>query len=324
LSTRRERATDFKAFSAKSKDIFNSYWEELPSGEELRTENNFNVCPGGAIGGLDDTLIEVFFGIKYHSWQKEMGDNFSVTNKANVIYGARLEYSLTDKSHVICTIRPSKTDKLMPYEDGILLDIIKDPLKLELKSKKHWDYLVAYMRTTDVDGKSSLLDHFKIFWLRETKRCFYGGKLASRKIFTKLGSIFTWAFSVGLSGALIFAITIWLNDSSENEIVKKLDGIAIKLDSIAINQSQLLNTLDTLKVITDNQETSIQKQNDKVELLRDISTSSKNNVIQSVTSLQFVEELKKIRDSVLASNKSTSDSLEDIALLLKAEQSESH
>ncbi|MBQ4857812.1 hypothetical protein [Pseudoalteromonas sp. MMG007] len=312
MSTRRDRANDFKTFSAKSEDTFNGFWNDISKEDNLRTENDLNVCPKGAIGGLDETLIEIFFGFKYHSWQKELGDNFNVTNKAKIIEGARLEYKLTDKSHVICTLRPSKTENLRPFEDGIVLEILKEPSKLEAKSKQHWEYLVSYMRTTDVDGHPSYYDHLKTFWLRKTKRCFYNGKLAPRKISEKLSSVFIWAFTVGLSGALIFVITIWLNTNSENKVVNELGGIATELSSIVHNQEKLLNELETLKLITNNQKISLKKQDDTNDFLLDI-----NRLTHGVSSKQFEVEHKEMRKAVLLANEANIAALENILLMLK-------
>jgi hypothetical protein len=322
LSTRRQRAEDFNAFSENSEKIFNKFWNNLPDDDALRTENTFNICPKGAMGGLDETLIEIFFGFKYHSWQKKVGDNFNVTNEAKMIYGARLEYTLTDKAHVICILRPSKTDNLRPYEDGIVLEIVKEPSKLKDKSEQHWKYLIAYMRATDVDGQPSPADQLITFWLRKTKRCFYDGKLAPRKIFDKLGSIFSWAFSVGLSGALIFVITIWLNDSTDNEVVKRLDGITIELNSINLNQEKLLSKLNILKLITSNQYVSIQKQDDANEVLLRINRSNEDLLIRAVSSEQFKLELQKMRNTVLTVNESTAEAFDNIAVILNEKQAE--
>lgn len=320
MSTRRGRADDFKSFSENSETIFNSFWNKLPDNEVLRTENTFNICPKGAMGGLDETLIEIFFGFKYHSWQKKVGDNFSVTDEAKMIYGARLEYRLTDKAHVICILTPSKTDNLKPYEDGIVLEIVKEPSKLEAKSEKHWKYLVAYMRATDVDCCPSPIDHLKTFWLRKTNRCFYDGKLAPRKIFNQLGSMFSWAFTVGLSGALIFVITIWLNDSSENEVVKKLNGITAELKTINLNQGKLLIELGALKQITKNQDVSIQKQDDANEALSMINRLNEDRLTSGVSSEQLKLELQKMRNTLLTVNESTAEALENIAVILKEKQ----
>jgi len=54
-----------------------------------------------------------------------------MSDKANIIYGARLEYRLTDNGNVYIILTPSHTDSFKPLEDGILLDVVNEPRKLE-------------------------------------------------------------------------------------------------------------------------------------------------------------------------------------------------
>ncbi|MFS1876281.1 hypothetical protein FCV66_19620 [Enterovibrio norvegicus] len=318
MSTRRERAQAFKEFSGNSESIFDSYWNIIPASDSLRSENRLNVCPKGANGGLDDTLIEVFFGFKYHSWQKEMGDNFSVSNKANMIYGARLEYQLTDKSHVLCILRPSKTDKLQPYEDGVLLEIVKDPSTLASRSKKHWDFLVSYMRATDVDGSPSVTDHLRTYWLRNTKRCFSDGKVATRKVVDRINTLMGWAFSVGLSGSLIFLITVVLNDSTQNEVVLKLDNVSASLSSIASDQKLLTQEIKALSTtLTSNQGRLIEKQEDTTVFLAGIYRLSESNATTDLSEMTFQKRIQKLEDKLTTINTQTSAALQEIRLVIK-------
>ncbi|MGD6736151.1 hypothetical protein [Photobacterium damselae] len=320
MSTRRERAQAFKEFSENSKSIFEAYWGSILSTDSLRVENDLNICPKGAMGGLDETLVEVFFGFKYHSWQKEVGDNFNVTNKANMIYGARLEYRLTDKSHVLCILRPSKTDRLKPYEDGILLDIVKEPSRLQQRSKTHWSYLISYMRATDVDGNPKIRDHFKTYWLRKTKRCFYNDKLATRKVIDSFNTVFGWAVSVGLSGGLIFLITTVINTSSQTETVGKLEQVANTLSLISTNQKLLLEEMKHLAVVTDNQEQLIEKQENANVYLTGIYRLSEESVNSIRTDSTFSEHIQRIEDELVKLNTETSAILQKIASEFNAEE----
>lgn len=319
MSTRRERAKLFKKFSENSKSIFDGYWKELSPTDSLRTENNFNVCPKGAMGGLAETLIEVFFGFKYHSWQKEFGDNLNVTNKANMIYGARLEYQLTDRSHVLCILRPSKTDKIRPYEDGILIEIVKDPATLKSRSKCHWSYLVAYMRATDVDGNPRTMDHLKTYWLRNTKPCFYDGKVASRKVIDKLNAMFGWALSVGLSGSLIFLITTFLNNNSQSEMVGKLEQVSSGLSVVSENQKLLIEEMEVLSVLAEKQTQLIGNQEDANVYLAGIYRLSGEDLKSSVTPSLLSKNIQQLEAKLVELNSDTSTSLKEIISIIRVE-----
>lgn len=251
MSTRKERTKAFQGFSLSCEDLFNGLWASVQTKSDLKQLSDLVICPKGAMGGIDDNLIEVFFGMKYHSWNKKVGKNFDITQEAKLIYGARLEYRLTDNGYVLCILSPSKTDNLRHSEDGILLDIIKNPSQLNKKAKWHWKCLIAYMRVTDVDGESTLLDRSLISYLRYTKNCFKDGLSQTRNITSSLNFISHWVVSVGLSGLVIFATTIWLNSNTEDQVVLELSSIAKKLDEIKNNQSSLLNRVDKTNDLLD-------------------------------------------------------------------------
>jgi hypothetical protein len=277
LSTRKERTKAFQDFSLSCEDLFNGLWASVQSKSDLKQLNDLVICPKGAMGGIDDNLIEVFFGMKYHSWNKKVDKSFDITQEAKLIYGARLEYRLTDNGYVLCILSPSKTDNIRHSEDGILLDIIKKPSQLKKKAKWHWKCLIAYMRVTDVDGESTLLDRSLISYLRYTKSCFKDGLSQTRNITSSLNFISHWVVSVGLSGLVIFATTIWINSNTEDQVVLELSSIAKKLDDIKNNQSSLLNRVD--------------KTNDLLETSSDI-----NNVLvgSQVTAIQVKEHAAQV------------------------------
>ncbi|MGF1765737.1 hypothetical protein [Aliivibrio kagoshimensis] len=246
MSTRRERTKLFQGFSQASDNLFNGFWKKVQPNTDLKQLNELVICPKGAMGGLDDKLIEVFFEMKYHSWSKKVGKHFDLTNQANLIYGARLEYRLTDNGYVLCILTPSRTDSFKPAEDGILLEIIKQPNKLETKAKKHWKYLLSYMRVTDVDGQASVFDCVKVSYLRYVKRCFKDGKSRPRNVANAFKSISQWVVSVGLSGLLIFITTFYINDKQENEVASQVKEVSEQLSNVLNEQRYLLESVNNV------------------------------------------------------------------------------
>ena len=229
LTTRKQRSEAFIEFSEQSTYLFNTFWDGISSKKDLKQLNSLVICPKGANGGLSNNLVEVFFAMKYHSWHKHVGENFKISDKANIIYGARLEYRLTDNGNVYIILTPSHTDSFKPLEDGILLDVVNEPRKLENIAKKHWKYLLSYMKVTDVDGQANIFDIFMVAYLRGTKRYFKNGKSQTRKMQNWFSFVAKWVVSVGLSGLIIFLTTLHLSQQTEDKSLTELSKISVQL-----------------------------------------------------------------------------------------------
>lgn len=299
LTTRKQRTEAFSTFSDQSNALFNSYWATISDEKDLKQLNDLVICPKGAMGGLNDNLIEVFFGMKYHSWYKHVGDNFNVTDKANVIYGARLEYRLTDNGNVYVILTPSKTDNFKPLEDGIILDIVKEPNKLINKASRHWAYLISYMKVTDVDGQPNIVDSIVVAYLRSTRRYFESGKSQTRKIQNWLSFVAKWVVSVGLSGLIIFLIIVYMNEKKEDKDLKKLINITeqlvegnLKKDKL-ITQMGLINSrlteIDTKQIKLLDQQLSSEDLNSSLRSLSQTINESDyrryNEIIEKINQL---------------------------------------
>jgi hypothetical protein len=248
LTTRKQRTVAFREFSDQSTDLFNTFWDGISLKKDLKQLNDLVICPKGAMGGLSNNLVEVFFGMKYHSWSKHVGENFNVTDKANVIYGARLEYRLTDNGNVYVILTPSQTDSFKPLEDGILLDVVHEPRKLENKSKKHWMFLLSYMKVTDVDGQANIFDIFMVGYLRGTKRYFKNEKSQTRKIQNWFSFVAKWVVSVGLSGLIIFLTTLYLSQRTEDKTITELSEISLQLRENNILTDKLVTYLSEVNL----------------------------------------------------------------------------
>lgn len=268
-------------------------------GEKLKEKSDLDlvICPKGAMGGHDDKLIEIFFSMKYHSWERTVGDNLQVTEKAKLIYGARLEYHLTDNGHVLCLLRPSRTDNFKPPEDGILLGVIKQPSQLKQKAKRHWKYLVSYMRVTDVDSNPSFGDSIRVCILRSIKNRIKDGAEQPRNIMVFMERVSQWVVSVGLSGLLIFVTTLYLNKSSENEAVIKLTELSKQqkaqhtsiLSSLtSINAS--INEVGKISSVLEEQKTTSERLENQINTLTNrILKQNKKNHDETMKVLQSIQ-----------------------------------
>tara|TARA_R110002050_G_scaffold298468_1_gene461821 strand:- start:640 stop:1362 length:723 start_codon:yes stop_codon:yes gene_type:complete len=219
--------------------------------------------------------------MEYHSWGKVLDKNLNLRDEAKVIYGARLEYRLTDNGYVLCILTPSTTDHFKHPEEGILLDIIKEPSQLKNKSVKHWDYLVSYMLVTNVDCEPRIQDWLRVRFLRNFKRCFKNGVSQERKAIVDFGYIARWFFSVGLSGGVIFLTTIWLNSKTENDVVSQLKIVTTKLTEI---NDQQLNLNYELEIANN--------------LLNSLSTTSEKIMLNGVDKAQFDKTLNDISKAI--------------------------
>ncbi|MER2528769.1 MAG: hypothetical protein ABTR07_12640 [Candidatus Competibacter denitrificans] len=224
--SRESRYKDFDEFSNSADKHFNNLNKTDERFKEISEVYSFNIAKGGATGGLDKRIIEIFFGKrpidKVQILEQVEEGQFPQQRETLVVEkGAMLRYQRTDIGNAICTIFPAKTKDLSQREDFIILGFINKPKSLKSKRKlgKHWRAFMSYMECTSVDGSPNLVDKLRVAYLRFTRISVSNGKANERRIFTAIKTIMVYTLTIGLSGFLLALINTF-NDVGETKQIK--------------------------------------------------------------------------------------------------------
>ncbi len=206
MNERLKKIEEFNKFKEESKKLFESYAERDGSHKKLKKSVTLYILPGGR-GLKNEKVIEVFYGLITIGRKKYIAEDFKLRAKRETAHGAMLSYRRTDNGNVICMLFPAGSDNFSHPEDGILIEILRSPSKLRKKSKKHWNMFIAYMEATFIDGKASLTQRIRVFYLRASKQLIKKNKLQEARFIKGLMWTLSYFFTIGLSGFLILLIT---------------------------------------------------------------------------------------------------------------------
>lgn len=221
--SRREKIVSFKDFYSNAKNLFQSYAASDPRSKW--PDDYFSLCitPGGRHGGLDNTLVEVFFGNRPVDSEKKLDKNLQITDTLIVAWGATLSYQRVIDGSTICLLQPASSEKQHPEEDFIVLEKISDPDRLVKISRKHWRYFIAYMQVTCIDGSPTFWERCLVSYLRNFKSYVSNKTSRNSRAFDVTKEIMKYVLTVGLSGFLLLAISFLKERSgaTESEIYKQ-------------------------------------------------------------------------------------------------------
>jgi len=222
---RQSRYKDFELFANEAKARFTNLRDADERANDFAEIYSFYAVKGGAMGGVDKRLVEVFFGnrpIDQIQTFELQGDQLPLQQHKTLIErGVVLHYQRTDAGTVVCTLFPANTMDLRQREDSIILDWIKNPkvLQSRRKIKTHWRAFISYMECTSVDGEPTVLDIIRVANLRFTRHLVIDGRIAKRKVVVAAEKILGYTLTVGLSGFLLLLINMML-PSGETEKAK--------------------------------------------------------------------------------------------------------
>lgn len=212
--TRQSRYEHFEKFINDAEARFNELRDMDERAKKFSDFYSFYAVKGGAMGGNDKRVFEVFFGNRpidrVQTFEAPNGQFLQQQDKLLTERGATLRYERTDIGTIVCTLFPAKTKDLCQREDSIVLDWITDPKDLHSgrKLKNHWQALISYMECTSVDGEPTALDKARIGYLRFTRLLVVDGRVAKRKVVEAVEKIVGYALTIGLSGFLLTLINM--------------------------------------------------------------------------------------------------------------------
>lgn len=200
----------------------------------------------------DHTYVSVFWGsrpivVVHH------GNGFT----SAVEQGAQMVFYRMEDGFVSVTLYPAKTDHRKPIEDAIVLERHLDPQNLLKSQKRHelWEYFVAYMEGTSLDGNPSLCQKFVVWKLRHCRYYIQENEFMPAKLIENAKYFVEFLFTVGCSGIIVFFLQIGYNALYPDTSVRdSADKIIHHIDSTqcnvikAVEQKPTIEPSDTLNV----------------------------------------------------------------------------
>lgn len=228
-TSREKKEENFKHLFNNCKAYFEEFKAETYTKDSF-LEDNFilNIVPGGRNGGNDKNIIEVFYGTGHLNTYNHLTEKWESVKS----FGATLMYQMFENGFTSITLFPSKSEKISPNEELIYLDFLKDSNTLKSKKtiKKHYKYLLAYMESTNIDGKPNAIQKFRVFKLRFFKQLVINGKIQPSVFSKRLTQSIHFIINIGLSGLLVATFLFFQKNpvESSNELLNK----GIRSDSI--------------------------------------------------------------------------------------------
>ncbi|EPQ4128391.1 hypothetical protein LAD80_000734 [Proteus mirabilis] len=288
MSDRQNRYVAFEQFYKESITLFKKYADN-PKSKRLDSLYSFYVKPGGRFVGYNKKIVEIFYGYRPFNIVKTLDNNFRIKTKAERASGATLSYQQADDGCVLCTISPAFSENFHYPENFILLDIIKDPSSLTIKSKWHWRFFQAYMESTCLDGNPSMIQKLYMVYLRCFKEYVIDGTLQKRKATKFFCDIMKYALTVGLSGFIILAVS-WAKDSNNNnQIIERHREL---LDAFSVMSDNIRSITDSARKINEITEKNQQEIRDNFNLINSTILDKTSRIECTITPTKENKEIK--------------------------------
>ncbi len=228
--TRQNRRKDFEDFYNESVKIFTDFRSQNERAKEFERIYMLSICPGSRMGGNNERIVEVFWGSRPFETITQ-GQKWVHLKE----YGATLVFERDDNGFIIVSLFPAHTDNRKPIEESITVDIWTDPKRLKSKSflKKRWNYFMAYMEYTSLDGRPTIKQKLIVWYLRNFKQLIIDKKWTQSKAESFIQETMKFVFTVGLSGFIIFAVTYFIELRRDSKLEDQLNSTKESIDSLS-------------------------------------------------------------------------------------------
>lgn len=249
---RLERILLFENFQNSELNFFE---EKKENGDKYKKFDDYYslcICPKGRNGGVSKRLYEVFYGRRIYEVEEQIRSDFSSQKKTLTETGCTLSFGLNDHGYVAVMLYPGKTDYTSQLETCIFIENYLHPKKLSKRKflERQWRYLNSYMEITSIDGAPTIVDKIRVFYLRYFKNKIIDEKYLPKPIFSAFLTSLKFVVNIGLSGFLIYFITIFPNKKEDNIEFLKSENNELKIENVSLkNKIEYLNTIDSLKTI---------------------------------------------------------------------------
>lgn len=236
--SRIQKIKDFEKFYDNCNAIFTKLRDDDKRVDIFEKEYMLSICPGSRAGRNEKRIVEIFWGARPYEFITTDNSWKSLTEK-----GAALLFYRNDTGDVTIYLYPAKTEYMQPIENSITLYKWINPKKLNNKNfrKSLWNDFIAYMEYTSLDGKPTYLQKLRVNYLRFFKHLVIDKHWMPTK-FSKFSlDILKWILTVGLSGAILLAISyltqpkITETDIQLKKVNKQLEIISKQIKNNSIN-----------------------------------------------------------------------------------------
>ena len=264
---RLDRINNFEEFYKTAYITFSEFLDNDNRVNDFNEIYGLHITPKSENDEFDKRTVAISWGYRKYDRIIDIENN---TKKALLENGATLYYERLDSGHVVILLYPASTENRKPIEDCITLKRRINPKKLKDKRflKNNLNDLIAYMESTSLDGNPSFIQKVRISYLRTFKHLIIDKKAKPTTISKYLKSTAKFVVSVGLSGFIIYLITLFSQRESDkliNEQIhitnKLIDCVLIKVDSIADKQLELMKLPTLIDSIHENSNQILEKMN---------------------------------------------------------------
>lgn len=208
-SRRKVRRRDFDDFVEHARATFARIAAQDPRNAFFDAMYSLRVTPGGARGGLDRRLVEVFYGNRPIEAVTEFvtreGREPRLQERLLAEHGACLFYQHMDSGIVLAGLRPAGSEGFRRREEMIPLEWIRGTHALTGPGtlERHWRAFVSYMEYTSLEGEPTLGDRLRVWWMLFVRPTVVKGEHATALCWRAGAVAARFALTVGLSGFLL-------------------------------------------------------------------------------------------------------------------------
>ena len=248
---RRElKYAEFQAFFNGAESLFSAY---LKRDYGISPPIKVTIRPGGRKGGRDKRLIEIFFGLD--PYENIIYEDRGLAKDASfecprtlLEAGPCLVYQRADTGDVYCILRPANTDESKVDEDMVILDIVRNPCKLNSLALSHWRDLLAYKECTSINGSPSCLQKLRCAYLRHFRKYSKDRKFQPAKVPRWICQLLVITSSFALGGLITTAIEKRVfSDATEAPAPASRSNSLSSIDSCQSIQPQKVNPKPTTR-----------------------------------------------------------------------------
>ena len=254
---RLKKIQEFERFYDNCESIFTNLREKDSRVEVFHAEYMLCICPGSRAGGDEKRVVEIFWGARPYEFETRGKQWKSLTET-----GATLFFYRNDTGDVTVSLYPAKTEFRQPIENYIALHEWLDPKNLNNQRfiQSLWNDFIAYMEYTSLDGKPTYFQRLRISYLRNFKHLVIDNKWTPTKFSVFYKNIFSWVLTVGLSGIIIYFITVLAQPKTTEteiqlkEVNNRLERIYENINNVSNNSNQMKTisaTLDSISTTID-------------------------------------------------------------------------
>lgn len=212
-SRRKERRWDFEFFHRHARATFGRIAADDPRNVFFDTVYRQCITPGGAMGGIDRKLVEIFYGSRPIDAVTEVVDRDGqasfLRERTVAEHGARLTYQRMDNGAVLVGLHPAGSEGFQRREQMIQLEWIRGSHALTGPGtlERHWRAFVSYMECTSLEGEPTPGDRLRVWWLLFVRPTIVDGKHTTALCWRVTAMVVKFALTIGLSGFLLAIIT---------------------------------------------------------------------------------------------------------------------